>query len=139
MPEATIAEQAEREITKIKFADLPFESALKTEEIAQVLRDRNALYHDAGEGEIENSYTLKLANKTDRAQTYRVTLDGAPAGVVIESDASAIAAGAGAVVSQPIVLEAPDSIRGRHALRFVVQSRDGSQRAVVDSSFFGPM
>jgi hypothetical protein len=48
-------------------------------------------------------------------------------------------AGAGTVVAQPIVLEAPDSIRGRHAVRFVVQSRDGSQRAVVDSSFFGPM
>jgi polyferredoxin len=107
--------------------------------IADVLRDRNALYRQAGDGAIENSYTLKLANKTDRAQRYRVTLEGAPAGVVLETDASAIAAGAGAVVSLPIVIQAPDSIRGRHALRFVVQSRDGSQRAVVDSSFFGPM
>ena len=107
--------------------------------IADVLRDRNALFREAGSGEIENSYTLKLANKTDRAQTYRVTLEDAPAGVVIETDVSAIVADAGAVVAQPIVLEAPDTIRGRHALRFVVQSRDGTQRAVVDSSFFGPM
>jgi len=107
--------------------------------IADVLRDRNALYRQAGDGGIENGYTLKLANKADQAQRYRVTLEGAPAGIRMETDASAVVAGAGTVVSQPIVVGAPGSIRGRHALRFVIQSRDGSQHAVVDSSFFGPM
>jgi polyferredoxin len=107
--------------------------------IADVLRDRNALYRDAGEGEIENSYTLKLVNKTDRAQAYRLTLDNPPPGVELENAASLIRVDAGAVVSQPITLEAPDSVRGRHAVRFVVVSADGSLRAIVDSSFFGPM
>ncbi|WP_159016622.1 4Fe-4S dicluster domain-containing protein [Cognatiluteimonas profundi] len=107
--------------------------------IAEVLRDRNALYRDAGDGEIENSYTLKLVNKTDRPQTYRLTLDNAPPGVELEHAASTIRVGAGSVVSQPITLEAPDSVRGRHAVRFMVVSLDGSLRAVVDSSFFGPM
>jgi len=107
--------------------------------IADVLRDRNALYRDAGAGRIENSYTLKLVNKTDRPQTYRLTLDKAPPGVAIGSAASAIAVDAGAVVSQPITLQAPDSVRGRHPIRFVIVSRDGSLRTVVDSSFFGPM
>jgi polyferredoxin len=107
--------------------------------IADVLRDRNALYRDAGEGEIENSYTLKLVNKTDRPQTFRLSLDNAPAGVELENAKGLIPVGAGAVVSQPITLEAPDSLRGRHPVRFVIASQDGSLREVVDSSFFGPM
>jgi polyferredoxin len=107
--------------------------------IADVLRDRNALYRDVGGGNIENDYTLKLANKTDQAQVYRVTLAMAPRGVAIGNDAGAITVAAGAVASQPIVLKAPGDIRGRHPVRFQVESRDGSQRASVDSSLFGPM
>jgi cytochrome c oxidase accessory protein FixG len=107
--------------------------------IADVLRDRNALYREVGGGNIENDYTLKLANKTDQAQVYRVTLAMAPRGVAIANDAGAITVAAGAVASQPIVLKAPGDLRGRHAVRFQVESRDGSQRARVDSSLFGPM
>lgn len=35
--------------------------------IVEVLRDRYALYRELGDGAIENSYTLKVANKSDRA------------------------------------------------------------------------
>jgi polyferredoxin len=107
--------------------------------IAEVLRDRNALYRDAGQGRIQNGYALKLVNKTDAAQRYRLVLDAAPAGVALVGKVDDIAVAAGAVVSQPVVLEASDALRGRHAVRFRIQSRDGSQDATVDSSFFGPM
>src|SRR5690606_41775285 len=42
--------------------------------IADVLRDRNALYRVVGEN-VDNVYTLKLVNKTDAAQQYRVTVE----------------------------------------------------------------
>jgi polyferredoxin len=41
--------------------------------IAEVLRDRNALYRETATG-IENGYTLKLVNKSDRAQRYEIAL-----------------------------------------------------------------
>jgi polyferredoxin len=107
--------------------------------IADVLRDRNALYRPVDGDRIQNGYTLKLANKTDQPQMFRVVLERAPPGLEMEHADDLVHVGAGEVVSQPVTLEAPDRLRGRHDVRFVVVSQDGRLRAVVDSSFFGPM
>ena len=48
-------------------------------------------------------------------------------------------AGAGQVVSLPVVVQGPATIKGRHDVRFVVESADGRNSKTVDSSFFGPM
>ena len=40
--------------------------------IAEVLRDRNALYRVLGDGSVENAYTLKIVNKTDQAVQFAV-------------------------------------------------------------------
>lgn len=41
-----------------------------------VLRDRNQLYRENGQGEIENTYTLKIINKTQQAQEYNLRVTG---------------------------------------------------------------
>ncbi len=41
-------------------------------------------------------------------------------------------------MSLPLEVTAPDTIKGRHELQFVIESSDGKSREVVDSSFFGP-
>jgi len=41
-----------------------------------VLRDRGALFKFNGEGRIENSYTLKLANMSEATQTYTLSVSG---------------------------------------------------------------
>ncbi|OLQ94900.1 cytochrome c oxidase accessory protein CcoG [Vibrio ponticus] len=41
-----------------------------------VLRDRNQLYRENGAGEIENTYTLKIINKTQQAQQYKLSVTG---------------------------------------------------------------
>ena len=107
--------------------------------IADVLRDRNALYR-VGEDGIDNGYTLKLVNKTDAAQDYRITLESATPGIALD-DATprTVRAEAGQVLSLPIEVTAPASVQGRHELRFVVESADGKARETVDSSFFGPL
>ena len=107
--------------------------------IAEVLRDRNALYRSAGDGRIENAYTLKLVNKDDQARSYRITIESAVPGIALREQLPAVAAQAQQVLSLPVVVSAPDGVSGRHELRFRIQSSDGEAAAAVDSSFFGPM
>ena len=105
--------------------------------IVEALRDRNALYRETADG-IENGYTLKLVNKTDRAQRYIVTLRGDTPGLVLRG-AERVEVAAGDVASVPVTIAGPANIRGRHAVQLDVRARDGSASETVDSSFFGPM
>ncbi|MEH0667675.1 cytochrome c oxidase accessory protein CcoG [Vibrio scophthalmi] len=41
-----------------------------------VLRDRNQLFRVNGSGEIENTYTLKIINKTQQRQEYQLSVEG---------------------------------------------------------------
>ena len=109
----------------------------RTPLIAEILRDRNALFRETTAG-IENGYTLKLVNKTDRAQRYRITIKSDAAGLSMR-EAPVLDVAAGSVASQPLTLSAPAGIRGRHAVRFDVTAVDGEGHETVDSSFFGPM
>jgi len=105
--------------------------------IAEVLRDRNALYRQVDHG-IENSYTLKLVNKTDRTQHYRVSLAPGDARIAMLGGAQAVDVAAASVLAVPVTLSAPDSIKGRQAVRFAIETTDGQTHKDVDSSFFGP-
>jgi polyferredoxin len=107
--------------------------------IAEVLRDRNALYRETADGTIENGYMLKLVNKTDRARSYRVRIESATPGIVLKDAATMVPAAPEAVVSFPLVLTAaPETVSGRHDIRFFIDSDDGRSHETVDSSFFGP-
>ena len=110
----------------------------RSELIAEVLRDRNALYRTAGDGRIENVYTLKLINKTDRSQSYRVEVESG-AGIALAGGPKVVQAEAQQVLSLPLVVTAPANTRGRQALSFRIHSSDGTSSETVDSSFFGPL
>ncbi len=108
--------------------------------IADVLRDRNALYQQHGD-RIDNGYTLKLVNKTDTDKVYRVRIVAASNAPLTLSHAPLeVRVPAGNVASQAVEVSAPvNTLRGRHALTFVIEASDGSTRATVDSAFFGPL
>jgi cytochrome c oxidase accessory protein FixG len=107
--------------------------------IADVLRDRNALYRETAAG-IENGYTLKLVNKTDRAQAYTVRIESPLAGLQLRGGPRLpVRAQAQQVLSLPLEVAAPAGTRGRQPLRFVIEADDGSASERVDSNFFGPM
>ncbi len=127
----------------------------RSELIVEVLRDRNALYsevhervekHDGEENDdgedgqadfVDNHYTLKIINKTVAPKTYRIRIEG-PRGLVLRGD-SEVTAQAEEVLSLPVTLRAPeDDLKGRHAVRFVVETADGQVREAVPTSFFGP-
>ena len=104
--------------------------------IAEVLRDRNALYRETRAG-IENGYTLKIANKTMRPQRYRIALV-APDGIGLRGAPAEVRAGAEQMMSVPLTAAATGPVLGRRDIRFVVVADDGT-RVEVDSTFFGPM
>jgi cytochrome c oxidase accessory protein FixG len=106
--------------------------------IAEVLRDRNALYRVEGDS-IENVYTLKLVNKQEAPQRYRVVLEGG-APVMLTGGVLEIDAGAGAVVTVPLTLQAPaGSVHGRKPVALTVTSIDApAARARVETAFFAP-
>jgi polyferredoxin len=105
--------------------------------LVEALRDRNALYRVTGD-RVDNGYTLKLVNKTDRVQHYRLQLESDTRDLRLAQATALVEIAPQQVASVPVVVEAPATVKGRHALRFVVQSTDGHVREAVDSSFFGP-
>jgi polyferredoxin len=105
--------------------------------IAEALRDRNALYRVV-DGGSENSYTLKLVNKTDAPQRYRVRVESDARGLELRGVDATIEVAPQQVLSLPATVHAPVAVKGRHDMRFVVDAADGSVRESVDSSYFGP-
>jgi polyferredoxin len=109
----------------------------RSELIAEVLKDRNALYRETLGG-IENGYTLKLANKTDRPQRYSVTLAPGATGLAL-TKVPTVVVPAGEVASIPLTVTAAEDVHGRRAVTFDIRSADGTASESVESSFFGPM
>lgn len=105
--------------------------------IVEALRDRNALYRVVEDG-AENSYTLKLVNKTDAPARYGVRIESDTKGLALRGVQPVVELAPQQVLSLPATVHAPASVKGRHEMRFVVDSADGSVRESVDSSFFGP-
>jgi cytochrome c oxidase accessory protein FixG len=111
----------------------------RSELIAEVLRDRNALYRQTAQGTVENDYTLKLINKDNSSHRYRIELQSGTAGIALREAPVIVQAGPEQVLSLPLTVTAPASLGGRHALRFQIQRIDGQAQASIDSSFFGPL
>lgn len=104
--------------------------------IVEALRDRNALYRETVDG-IENGYTLKLVNKTDVPQHYRIVLK-APPGYQLVDVPAVIDVGAGAVYALPVTVRAAEPQPGRTDVAFEVSSAGGRIDRTARSSFFAP-
>jgi cytochrome c oxidase accessory protein FixG len=106
--------------------------------LVEVLRDRNALYRITNDGTVENTYTVKIVNKSDQPAQFTIVLREQPAGAALRGLPAIINAPAGEVISVPLMVTAPDGTVGRSALRMAVTARDTGITQEVDSSFFGP-
>ncbi len=111
----------------------------RTPLIVDVLRDRNALYRQRGDGSIENAYTLMLANKDASTRRFRISLESSQALALVGAD-DAIEVGAGQVASVPVtVIAAAGKVHGKNEIVFVtVRADDDAIRTRQKSSFFGP-
>ncbi len=106
--------------------------------IVEAMRDRNALYRVVEGGETENGYTLRVVNKDNVARTYVIDVNSAD-GVRMASGPMTVAAEPEQVLTLPVSLRAPPTVKGAKSVRFDVKSTDGKASQQVESKFFGPM
>jgi cytochrome c oxidase accessory protein FixG len=105
--------------------------------IVEVLRDRNALYREGPGDSVENSYTIKLVNKTDRVQRLHLSLtDKDFAQIVGKTD---VVVPAGDVGSFPLTLRAPRQfVGGMRSVRIDADSDDATVHAAQTARFYAP-
>jgi len=104
-----------------------------------IIRDRSALYRETFEGNIENTYTLKIMNKTQDHQEYTVTTSGLDDAIAHIPES--IRALPGELVNLPVTLEiAPDKLKQRNTTVYftVVAKSDPAQEVTEESRFLGP-
>ena len=104
--------------------------------IVELLHDRNALYREAANGAIENSYTLKLVNKTERTQRLHVEVereDDLHIHGKVDTDVAP-----GEVANLPLTLHAEAGSHGNHHIELRVRNADGSIDTEGKGEFFAP-
>jgi polyferredoxin len=107
--------------------------------IVDVIRDRNALYRVGPEGRIENAYTLRVINKQDRPQHYRIEVQGDPAIRLLHGPVE-VAAEAEEVLTLALTLYADEGdVQGRQDVELLIESTvDAAVRQQHTTRFFGP-
>ena len=104
---------------------------------AELLHDPIALFRPLAGGAIENSYAVKLANKSDHAVALSLRAD-TPLALRTIGDAS-VSLDPGEVFSLPLTLRAErGAVRGRIPVTIVVVAADGRELARAKAQFFAP-
>ena len=106
-----------------------------------VLRDRNALYRELATGRIENVYTLKVLNKSDRDHPLTLQVTGLP-GLTVETDPAIPVAIAGEMttIAARVQADPAQTTGGGHNVIFEVSSNTAADiDADSDSRFFLPV
>jgi len=104
-----------------------------------VLRDRGQLYTLTPDGWIENSYTLKLANKGQHDHRYRISVLGLDGIKMVTS--SELSVGAGQLIDIPVRLQIDPKwlSRPNYEIHFRVEAEDDAAiNLETESRFIGP-
>lgn len=90
-----------------------------------IMRDRNVLYRETGDGRIENVYTVRILNKEERAHSYRLEVDGLQEFNLL-TEPEEIFVGAGAVSEFTVTLRTEAELSGSREIMFRVMAHDDS-------------
>ncbi|MFL1453453.1 cytochrome c oxidase accessory protein CcoG [Marinobacter sp. GN3S48] len=104
-----------------------------------VIKDRGAPFGFNGQGRVENSYTLKIANMTEVPQTFDISVSGME-GIQLLTDTS-VEVDSGENRALPTVVDvAPETItQSNNVIRFRITSQtDESLIIETESRFVGP-
>ncbi len=106
--------------------------------IADVLRDRSALYRIAGD-QIENSYSLKLTNRDQQPAFVSIDVRGLGSLMVIEPT-SIIEVAPGVTVDMALTLSVPilEAKPGMHSIEIIAQTEPTGAEALVSTRFYIP-
>jgi cytochrome c oxidase accessory protein FixG len=113
--------------------------ALRAEVSLDVIRDRNSLYRVTADGFVDNVYTLRILNKTEATQVFKLTAQGAGELTLLPADRE-YSVPSGAVYSIPMrVRRAAYEPLGAETISFEVRSRDdASLHAHTEARFLAP-
>ncbi len=102
-----------------------------------VIRDRNALYRVLEDGQITNSYSLKLINKSNKAQTIEVKIKTA-ANIKLQTPV-VVTVPAESTYTAIATIISPNTIVGKHDVQFVAQVQAHREISSTQTSrFFAP-
>jgi len=114
--------------------------AMRSAVSLDVLRDRNSLYRLTDDGnQVDNVYTLRILNKTEREQHFRIEAQGASPLTLLPGDREYRVA-SGDVYSLPLrVRRATYDPVGPETIQITVRSMDNaSLHATTDARFLAP-
>ncbi|UJS24112.1 cytochrome c oxidase accessory protein CcoG [Thiothrix winogradskyi] len=104
-----------------------------------IIRDRNALFRDTGDGNIENVFTLKIMNMDEREHHYTISVAGID-GIRLQG-AEKVHLGSGRVAEVPVkVVVNPDKMSSRsQEVMFHIEAQDDPAVAQTQKArFLGP-
>ncbi len=104
-----------------------------------ILRDRGQLFVEASNGNIENSYMLKIANKSQKDQVYQLSIEGLDGITLIGNPV--IKVEMGALEDYPIRLQIDPRYldKANNTLEFKLQSKSDENITIIqDNRFIGP-
>lgn len=104
-----------------------------------IIRDRNSLYRETGNGLIENVYTLKLINKDISGHKFLISIDGKD-GMKLNLQKNNVYVESGAVVEVPLSIEIdPANLEKRTTQIFFTLKADDADLSIVEEArFLGP-
>ena len=114
---------------------------LRTDTELTVQRDRSPNFVRLSNGDVRNSYAVKILNKTMSEHRYQLAVDGLPGSVL-----STVTPGAGFIVRPDSVgtfrvfltIPAASAPAGSRPIDFTIRDTSGNTRAAHDAVFVGP-
>jgi len=106
-----------------------------------VVRDRNTLYRETGEGWVENVYTLRVLNMDHAPHRYRISAEGIE-GLRLDGEYRGIAVESGQVSEIVVRLQAdPGQLKKRSSeVTFKVEAEDNARLVdTEEAKFLGPV
>ena len=105
-----------------------------------ISRDRNVLYRELGNGDIQNHYGIKILNKDRNQHQYQISVDGLENAFLKLDDGPLQVAGATANNFQLRVIAKASSLHSSvNTIRFKLVALDDSSISIVsDARFVGP-
>lgn len=106
--------------------------------IADVLRDRSALYRVTGD-QIENSYSLKLTNRDHQTAFVSIDVQGLNSLVILEPS-RIIEVPPGETIDLALTLSMPilETQAGMHPINIIAQTNPSKPRTIVNTRFYVP-
>lgn len=104
---------------------------------ADILRDRASLVRETDDGWLENSYSVRLINSSERPQRFVISVEGLP-GIRLAASTQpvALAATATETIGLRVQVEPQYAARGAHDIRFVIRSLDQPAHVLQEKSSF---